>query len=275
MKYCAFDIEISKPVVGDDWKSQRPLGISCAATLTSDGVVDLWSGEGFDSQSYERSLCPIPNKMSPVEVQYLVSYLLEKQESGYTVLTWNGLGFDFDVLAEECENASYAHDVANIAMNHIDIGFQMLTEMGYMIGLGTCAKGLGVGSKTEGMHGDLAPILWTGDLSIATDEQRDRVSKLDVVPGSREAQNLCLVYVKQDVYLTAKVYEALISKGHVYWTTRKGKKSYYPWRPITKNHSDRRLLTVSESLNTPEPDTSWMDSPWKRESFYEWTKLEF
>ena len=36
-KYLAFDIEIAKPLVGgDDWKAQRPLGISCAATLRSD-----------------------------------------------------------------------------------------------------------------------------------------------------------------------------------------------------------------------------------------------
>jgi hypothetical protein len=41
------------------------------------------------------------DRMSREETAALVRYLSEKVEHGYTLLTWNGVGFDFDVLAEE------------------------------------------------------------------------------------------------------------------------------------------------------------------------------
>ena len=44
-KYLAFDIETAKqlPAGERDWKTHRPLGISCAATLTGDsGELLLW-----------------------------------------------------------------------------------------------------------------------------------------------------------------------------------------------------------------------------------------
>ena len=47
-KYLAFDIETAKDVPGEDfnWRPHRPLGISCAATLTSDSSeLRLWHGK--------------------------------------------------------------------------------------------------------------------------------------------------------------------------------------------------------------------------------------
>ena len=142
--------------------------------------------------------------------------------------------------------------------------------MGYMIGLDTAGKGLAVGQKTVGMHGDLAPLLWTGDLVDIDEETRQRLAALPVKPGTREAQDLCLEYVQQDTVLTAAVYDALIKQGHIYWTTARGTRSYKPWRPTTV---DGRLKTVSEALQTPEPDTSWMTAPRERAEFYEWVVL--
>ena len=266
--YCAFDLEIARPVTGTDWKQDRPLGISCAATINSDGELTIWHGQHDDLLQFCDD-APLPNQMNPREVHELAGYLLDQQAQGYTVLTWNGLSFDFDVLAEECRNGLWAGDIANLAMGHLDVGFQMVTEMGYMIGLNTAAQGLGVGQKTEGMHGDLAPLLWTGDLSSATDEQRAQIAALTIKPGTREAQNLCLEYVEQDARLTAAVYEALIKQGYVYWTTARGTRSYHPWRPKIV---DGRLLVVKKALETPEPDTSWMTAPRKRAEFYEWAQ---
>ena len=39
--------------------------------------------------------------MSRQEAAGLVRYLATQVAQGYTVVTWNGVGFDFDVLAEE------------------------------------------------------------------------------------------------------------------------------------------------------------------------------
>ena len=32
-----------------------------------------------------------------------MQYLATQVENGYTIVTWNGLGFDFDILAEESQ----------------------------------------------------------------------------------------------------------------------------------------------------------------------------
>jgi len=210
----------------------------------------------------------------------MAAYLLACQKSGYPILTWNGMGFDFDVLAEEVQDPGWALEISKMSMHHIDMGFLQLCQMGYMIGLDTAAHGLGLHGKTEGMHGDLAPYLWNGsvpfddDWTEPTEEQATALLALGVNPGTREAQDLCLEYVAQDVRTTAEVYEALLDQGSVYWTTRRGTQSRYPWQPIQKgeDRDSASMLTVQEALKIREPDTSWMTSPRTRESCMEWIK---
>jgi hypothetical protein len=249
--FVAFDLEIARP-----FESGRPYGVSCAATLTSAGELLLWHG------AEKAPGATLPAQMNPREVQDMVGYLLEQHALGHTVVTFNGAGFDLDVLAEECLNDLWAMDVAKLAVEHVDIGFLMLAQMGYMTRLVKLSEGLGVGTKTEGMHGDLAPILWNGwpDGWYEDEEHaeiREGIKALDFpgAPGRRSAQDLCLEYVAQDARITADTYTGLIEQGHVYWTTQKGTRSRYPWRPETK---PGRLLTVNESCALPLPDTSWM-----------------
>jgi hypothetical protein len=88
-KYLAFDIETARVVPSDaaDWHSHRPLGISCAATLSADADQPrLWHGG-------DRS-CPA-DRMGREEAAALVRYLEAQVASGFTLLTWNGLGFDW------------------------------------------------------------------------------------------------------------------------------------------------------------------------------------
>src|SRR5574341_2389782 len=95
-KFLAFDIETAKDVPGDDfdWKPHRPLSISCAATLASDSEAPkLWHGRTGDGSPSQR--------LNREEAAELVGYLREAVEGGYTIVTWNGLAFDFDVLSEE------------------------------------------------------------------------------------------------------------------------------------------------------------------------------
>lgn len=243
MKYTAFDLEITKeiPKGTDDWKSLRPLGISCAATFTSDGELKLWHGERLPSGLFSRS-------MLPHDVIPLIDYLAEQQEAGYTIVTWNGLGFDFDVLAEESQSPLATHQCRELALAHIDMAFAMLCEKGYMCGLNNAAKGMGLSGKTEGMSGALAPTLWA---------------------QGREEQEKVLEYVGQDARTTAQVYEAIIEKGGLTWVTRKGYLTKSPWCPATG-----RILTVREANETPLPNTSWMDNPWPREKFLGWTETK-
>jgi hypothetical protein len=107
-KYLAFDIESARLPDGD-WRSCRPLGISCAATLLADSdEPKLWHG-GDRARPADR--------MIREEAAELVQYLSAQVEHGYTLLTWNGVGFDLDVLAEE---SGLLETCRTLALAHVD-----------------------------------------------------------------------------------------------------------------------------------------------------------
>lgn len=261
----AFDLEIATPIVGKDWEEQRPLGISCAAAVADNGKKFVWNG----SRKKDGILA---NRMSPAQVRAMVLSLENLAREGYKIVTWNGLGFDFDVVAEECRSRAWARRVAKLALDHIDPGFEMVCQRGFMIGLQKAADALRVQGKTKGMHGDLAPLLWSGDLSTASDEQKASIIDLlaDAPAGSKWAQELCLEYVIQDAQATLNVYLELVNQKEVWWITAKGTICRYPWRP--KMNGDHHLLTVQESMQIDIPDTSWMSDPRPRSEYFGWAK---
>jgi hypothetical protein len=80
--YLAFDIETAKvmPETEKNWRSCRPLGIACAATLVSDAdEVMLWQGATAD-------------RLSQQEAAGLVAYLRDMVRQGYTIHPCKGLG---------------------------------------------------------------------------------------------------------------------------------------------------------------------------------------
>ena len=79
--------------------------------------------------------------MSREEAAALVRYLSEQVEHGHTFVTWNGLGFDLDVLAEE----SGLFDCCRaLALAHVDMMFHVLCRLGYGVSLDAAARGMGV-----------------------------------------------------------------------------------------------------------------------------------
>ncbi len=107
-------------------------------------------------------------------------------------------------------------------------------------GLDAAAKGMGLAGKTQGVSGDLAPVLWA--------------------QGRREE---VLAYVGQDVRIASGLATACEALGELRWVTRSGK--------VRSLMLSEGWLTVSEALGLPLPDTSWMDEPWRRERFTGWT----
>jgi hypothetical protein len=228
--YIAFDIETAKDVPGEDfnWKPHRPLGICCAAALPGDGrEAIVWHGKA-DGKPAAR--------MSHIEARGMVDELTKFAADGYTLLTWNGLGFDFDVLAEE---ADAREQCKRLAVNHVDMMFHVFCMRGFPVGLDKAAAGMGIAGKPAGMSGILAPRLWA----------QGRYQEV-------------LDYVKHDVRIAMQI--AL--KGEVMrrldWITRKGTKSFVDL--------PRGWLTVQEAAKLPEPDTSWMDSKIPRSDFTGW-----
>jgi hypothetical protein len=109
--------------------------------------------------------------------------------------------------------------------------------------LDKAAKGMGLPGKTEGMSGELAPVLWQQG-------QQERV----------------LEYVAQDVRTTLAVAKAVLLKKQIAWMSSSGK----PQRVSLP----QGWLTVQQALQLPLPDTGWMSQPKKRSEFLAWMKPE-
>ncbi len=121
-KYLAFDLETAKVSLRRrNWMSDRPLGISLHATL-SEGETEpvLWYGRG--------RIAGPASQMSVAEARALVRFLDNRVAAGYTIVTWNGIGFDFDVLAEE---SGMRLRCRSLAMGHVDMMFHLLCQLGF------------------------------------------------------------------------------------------------------------------------------------------------
>ena len=230
-KFVAFDIETAKEVPGDDfdWEPHRPLGISCAALLKSDETVpEFVHGMNADGRPAKQ--------LSLAEAGELVSRLTRLVEQQFTILTWNGLGFDFDVLAEE---SGMVNECRTIATNHVDMMFHVFCDRGFPVALDKVAQGMRIPGKPAGMSGFMAPRMWAE-------------GRFDEV----------LAYVAQDVRMTLQIARACESQKRMNWITRKGTASSMELK--------RGWLSVEDALKLPTPDTSWMTQPMPRDRFTRW-----
>ena len=226
----AFDIETAKPLPDEvtDLLSHRPLGIACAAAVDIEGQHEvLWHG---------RKAGTFAAQMSRGEAQRLVHDLVGFVEGGYTLVTWNGVGFDFNILAEE---SGLPGECASLALAHIDLMFHIVCSRGFPLALDKVAQGMGLPGKPSGMSGSKAPTLW------ASGHQAD-----------------VLGYVVGDCRTTFAVARATEQRGSIEWVTARGR------------HATIALpsgwLTVDQAMQLPLPDTSWMRTPLTRESFTDW-----
>ncbi|MCP5004066.1 MAG: hypothetical protein GY941_09010 [Planctomycetes bacterium] len=231
--YLAFDLETAKilPENAGDLHEHRPLGITCAATWCSDNST----AETFYSKNTGSAPAP---QMTPSDLTAFVEHLKAKSNSGYTIITHNGLGFDFDILAEE---SGQTEDCRNLAINHIDMMFHFFCGKGFPIGLNAAAKAIGI-SKPANVDGSVAPQLWKGG---------DYQTVLD--------------YVAQDCRLTLDIAEASEKDRKISWITKRGTKSFFDL--------PAGWLTVKEACKLPLPDTAWMDNAWPRSKFTSWLGL--
>lgn len=230
----AFDIETVKEVPGEDfnWKPYRPLGISCAAAFPCDAKEPIvWYGKNPDGTPAQR--------MSQGEARNVVGELVNLVAEGYTLLTWNGIGFDFDVLAEE---SSCHNECRELALNHVDMMFHVFCDRGFPVSLEKAAQGLGIPGKPPGMSGLLAPQFW------AQGHYQD-----------------VLTYLVQDVRIVLRIASECEARRRFEWITQRGFRS--------SMDLPGGWLTARDALRLPEPDTSWMDSPIPRHQFTQWLNI--
>lgn len=233
-KIASFDLEIAKDIPdGMDWKSIAPLGISCAALHVDDLVPTpefYWATPQLDIE----------------RAKDLVFRLQVLQNQGYSIVTWNGCGFDFSVLAQE---SGMEKECSELAMNHVDLMLIVTFQKGYLLGLNKACLGMGLVGKTHEvklstgqviteMGGAIAPQMW-------------RAGEKDAV----------LTYLAGDVKQTNELAHAIEDKHSIRWVSNSGR-----WQFC----SVEKLYTVKELFDLPKPNTSWMSNPVTRESFIEW-----
>src|SRR5689334_947644 len=156
MKLLSYDIEIydSFPEDGTqpDLKDIRP---SIAGIGTGTDVTEY---EYFYEQMW----------MGRRTCRKLVKTMLQYYDEGFIPFTWNGLSFDFRLLAIHSEMTD---ECAHLALNHIDPMFEVVCRRGHMLGLDKTLIGCGLDSKRHevelkdgkmlfDMNGALAPKLW-------------------------------------------------------------------------------------------------------------------
>jgi hypothetical protein len=245
MSFVAFDIEIAKPVPdGPDILAHRP-GIACAA-LAREGearAVIL-----FDPAESPDLFDPATKAMTRDGALRILAAIEDATARGDTLVTWNGAGFDFRLLADETGRQA---DCARLAMASVDMMFQVLCDRGHPLSLDAALKGAGLQPKMD-------------QVTLRGGEQV-HISGVEA-PQFWQAGEFAAVaaYCAADAERTAALAAVCQRSRRLAWISQKGKPNEMYLRS--------GWLTVEQCLALPQPDTSWMTKPMRRADVLAWTK---
>ena len=223
-KFVGMDIETVKITPpGEDWETHRPLGISCAAFVSR-------------SQSKVFAADPDNEQMTTEQVSQMVDWMDNLERHGAIFVTWNGLHFDWSIIAEESEVPDKCQE---LALGHIDMMYHLFCVKGFPLSLSAAATGMRVGSKTENVSGELAPIMWA--------------------EGRRQE---VMDYCHQDALLTLSLAIRCEQNRRLDWVSRSNR--------LNRLLLPHGWLTVLKAAGLDLPDTNWMENPIPRSKFDAW-----
>ena len=228
-KFVALDIETAKAFpAGQKWQDFAPLGISCATAYASDLAQPLIWADKYQDGRYADQLSVATSKLMIREFEQLAQT--------YTLVTWNGMGFDWPVIAQESAEMDACRE---LALNHVDMMFHLFCVKGYPASLVAACNQMGLPSKTPGIDGSMATQVWA--------------------EGNRQT---VIDYCVQDSTITATLADACQRANNLHWTSRRGRRQTLPL--------PNGWLTARDAMSLPLPDTSWMDEAIPRQTFTEW-----
>lgn len=221
------DIELCDNIP-DGWDRNNPstLDIACICVLTIDS-------------DYNENIVVHHNDgkaMTNTQVQVVCDQVKNICYHGGKFITWNGLGFDMQLL-DKIDNNLKELILSN---HHIDLMFHFTRKKGYMIGLNKVSKGFSIGEKT--MTGLDAVKLW----------------------AKGEFQKV-LDYNINDVKLLRDIYYKVLETSKIKWLSGNGNICYL--------NVDIEQLPVGNSLNIPKPsekELSWMSQEHKQICEWAW-----
>jgi hypothetical protein len=245
MAFVAFDIEIAKPVPdGPDILIHRP-GIACAALAREGGER---AAILFDPSEAPELFDPATKAMTRDGTLRVLAALDDAAGRGDTIVTWNGAGFDFRLLADETGRRA---DCARLVKTSVDMMFQVLCERGHPLSLDAALKGGGLPPKMDQV------TLRSGDAA--------HISGIEA-PRFWQAGEYTAVaaYCAADAERTVALAALCQRSRRLAWVSQKGRPNEIYLRT--------GWLTVEQCLALPLPDTSWMTKPMSREDVLAWTK---
>lgn len=234
MNFLSYDIELYNDL-DEEKKNFSELIPSIAATCTNKEDLDYYYDIPFMSKGMAKKL-----------VLDMIDYLKE----GIPPFTWNGVSFDFPLLAQ---HSGMIEECAELALNGVDGMLLVTFNKGFFLGLDAALMGAGLETKTHSvtlnngmvfseMSGKLAPQMW-----------RD---------GEYEAVK---TYLAGDVFRPLELIYAIERNYGIRWISKTGKPNFL----MTK------LTPVKDLFRLPLPDCSWMSvKPKPRSEFVEWIPKE-
>ena len=196
--------------------------------------------------------------MSKDAIKLMLDELKAYADDGRTIVTWNGLQFDFKVIHNALSGLTeYQRRVADLASKHIDLMYYVFCCKGWPVSQQSACDGSGIkgkvklvklsdGREIDDMSGAMAPMLWDAGECKAV-----------------------LEYLVGDVHSLLNLTYCWKQLHQARWLSKSGKHQFLD---IDLDPDSPDLPTVEFCSALPQPDTSWMDRPLKRESFYDWMK---
>ncbi len=235
VRYAALDLETVELLPESLTDGARLPGIACAAIARDDT-------DGFEATARpdERpELISGALGLTRAGAADVVGRLAALAADGYTLVTWNGVGCDFRLLAHW---SGEVRECSRLALASVDMMFSLLCECGYPLALATALAGMGLPGK-DGLTGSEAPAAW-------------RQGRFDEV----------IAYCGSDARTTVALAHTCADAGRLRWTSQRG-------RPMCLELPDG-WLAVREALSLPLPDTSWMDAPLSRAACVDWLRAD-
>jgi len=162
----------------------------------------------------------------------VIEWILTSDE---TIVSWNGLAFDFKFLFDRCQCEQTKARLAFAAVNrHVDIMFDFMVSNGYPASMQSFATPLGH-SKS-----------WSG-AEAATSEDYDAI----------------VAYCKDDVAVLKQIYTAGLAQGWLARMTKANKKVVWVLH-YDQQHGTPYVRNCIDCLNTlgrTPPNQSWMTDP--------------
>ena len=215
--YVAFDIETTGLIgTTNPWPE-----VTCAATRLVDGNT-------LDVRTWHSDYAAI---MSHDTINELLAYLWECYLRNIVVVTFNGAGFDFNVLYGITKNPL----AKQLASGHCDLMYQFAVAHGYFASLQSFCDGIGIEGKTGKAVDAIA--MWETD--------KDEVLK----------------YCENDVRALGDVYAHVLATGGAKRQTKRGTITFSSFELDDRG----RLMTVAMAaervVQNMVPDQSWMKDP--------------